>query len=520
MWIFSLFIMCATIITQMCSAQEPTLPLRGISFFSPRAQSTNAAREIAGVHPHQDKYDMDKTYGYCAFTTAYNQSVRPNRIAEALFGTDTLSISGSLVTNRNELDILADFFGLSTTFNSCVELIPRIQSALVIFDSYLGLDSVAKGLFLELHIPVGWTNWKMELRENVVNNGEEIPFPARYMNINALTAPITQFKDAFSGDVRFGQMQDPLKFGKIDNCGQSKGGIADVHFALGWNFILRENGHVGLSFRVAAPTGSRPKSEFFFEPIIGNGKHWEFGLGFNGRVVVWEKDGNQQLAFHAITHVMHLFKARQKRSFDLKNIGFFSRYMLAKLFDENGNYTGNLTPVINHTTLSCDVDIDIQADIVFMFGYTYNELVFDIGYNGWIRSKENICLKECVPKRRLGLKGIQNVITGGNELSNATQSNATILGNPFDQQGMLVDLNSPMFISTDDICEKSAASPRLVTHKVFTHIGYAWIEKPEIPFIGVGAEIEFEGINTRNTKKPERNTLAQWGIWFKTGVAF
>ncbi|MDP3889305.1 MAG: hypothetical protein Q8Q25_02045 [bacterium] len=505
----------ALTISGTCNAQ-----LHGISFFSPRSQSTNAARDISGIHPLRDLYDMHQKYGFFSITTTYTRSVRPDRIAEALFSTNVLTLSGSQITNRPEQDFLADYFGLSPSFISSVQLVPRIQNALFIFDGYLGLDEWYPGLYAEIQIPAGWTDWKMELREKVIQNGKETTFPANYMTTNALAAPIERFEDALSGTVTFGHMQDPLKFGKVISCySHSKNGLADVHGALGLNFLLRENGHVGLSLRAAAPTGSRPNGEFLFEPILGNGKHWELGIGFNGHVLVWEKDGEQEMAFHAQANFMHLFGACQRRSFDLKTNGSFSRYMLAKEF-KDGDYTGTLTPLINYTTLPCKVTVDFQADIALMFCYTYNEFIFDLGYNGWIRSKEKICIKDCIPLRTLGLKGIQNVIIPANQLSNATQSTATIFGDEFSEQNNVVDSNSPIFISTNDLDERSAASPRLVTHKLFTHFGYTWLEKNHTPFVGIGGEIEFEGINPHNTAKPERNTLAQWGVWFKSGVTF
>ncbi len=45
--------------------------------------------------------------------------------------------------------------------------------------------------------------------------------------------------------------------------------------------------------------------------------------------------------------------------------------MLVKEFDEDGNYTGKLAPLINKTTLDCKVRINLQVEIVFMFDYTY-----------------------------------------------------------------------------------------------------------------------------------------------------
>ena len=496
--------------------------INGISFFSPRPQNVNAAREIAGWHPHIHQFDAKKSYVVFALTSAYNQSVRPKRIVRALFNTETIRISGSQVANRGPNDILADLFGLSPAFASTVTLKPLIRSIVVDAALYIGLDSWVKGLYFRAHAPAAWTKWNLQLKEDIFNNGQATPFPSGYMAVGTVIAPVTAFKDAIKGDTSFGQVQG-LSFGKIDGA-QAKGGLADIHCALGWNFILRENGHAGLNIFFSAPTGSRPKSQFLFEPIIGHVKHWAFGLGFTGHVIVWEKDADQELGFFADVNIAHLFRAKQKRSFDLTSNGFGSRYLLLKEFDRTGAFTGTVTPAINKTTLNCTVRSDVMADIVLMFGYTLKGLVFDIGYNGWIRSKEKITLKESIEENRFGIKGIQNVIEPITNLpDNSTESTATFMGNDFADRKAVADELSPVFIATNDINVKSAASPLLITHKVFFHLGNAWHELDHhewVPFVGIGGEIEFEGINERNTAQPDKTTMGQWGIWLKGGFEY
>ncbi len=77
----------------------------------------------------------------------------------------------------------------------------------------------------------------------------------------------------------------------------SKKGVSDIQIALGWDFFLSEYGFAGLNIRCAAPAGNRSKSIFLFEPIVGNGHHWELGAGFAGRGLIWEKDANKSSHF-------------------------------------------------------------------------------------------------------------------------------------------------------------------------------------------------------------------------------
>ena len=497
------------------SAEE----LRGISIFSPRSQDINAARDIAGWHPYIHRYDATQNYSAFSLTPSYNQSLRPHNISLALFNSDTFSVSGSQSLGREDTnELLADYFGLSPAFDGNVFFKPLIRNLILDIAVYIGFDSWVRGLYVQLRGPAVRTQWSLKLTEDVLENGLNTPYPTGYMAENAVFAPYNSFEQAMRGTSSFGNVE-PLEFGKI--CGtQTLSGLAALETVLGYDFIRRERGHVGINFRASAPTGSRPKGKFFFEPRVGCGKHWQIGVGFTGHGRLWEKDGEQELCIYVDTNFTSMLKARQTRSFDFCLNGFFSRYILLKEFDENGAFSGTMFPAINVTTLECDVRVNIQADIVFMFGYTYNDFLFDIGYNGWIRSKEKICLREGIAPNRYGLKGVQyafDPLTG--QPLQTTESTATIY-----ETGIIIpDELSPVFISTDDINLKSAASPLLLTHKIFWHFSHSWYHWKDhhaVPFLGIGAEIEFEGINTRNAYQPDNTTMGQASVWLKGGVSF
>lgn len=508
--------------TSLYSSEE----LRGISIFSPRAQNDNAERDIAGWHPYIHRYDATKNYAAMSFTASYNQSLRPRNMSLALFNDDTLTITGSQVDGRAETsELLADYFGLSPTFSSVVYFKPLIQN--LIFDTalYIGFDSWVHGLYLQFRAPAVWTKWNIGLKETVLESGSETSFPAGYMGPTAVAAPYTSFTQAMNGMSTFGDVQ-PLQFGKLDGA-QKKGGLAAFEIVFGYDFINREMAHFGINARVSAPTGSRTKGIFFFEPRVGNGKLWQAGIGFTGHTRVWEKDGDQELGFYVDVNFTHQCKGHEIRSFDFKKTGtqiletgFFSRYILAKQFNQNDVFDNTIVPSINFTTLPCTVHVDIQMDAVLMFGYTYRDFTFDIGYGGWIRSREKISLRQCITPHLYGLKGVQFADNPLTQLpTNTTESTATI----FETQIIVPDANSPIFISTDDLNLRSAASPLLLTNKFFVHLEHSflyWKGHTAVPFLGMGAEIEFEGINTRNALQPDNTTMGQASVWFKGGFLY
>jgi hypothetical protein len=435
------------------------------------------------------------------------------------FNNDTYTVTGSQVPGRGDTqELLGDYFGLSPLYSGNEFFKPLIRN--LIFDGalYIGFDRWVHGLYMQLRAPLVWTQWNLKLSEAINADGVGTPYPTGYMGKTAVNPPYESYTQAMQGTQSFGQVEK-LQFGKIQGA-QSKSGVAALEWIFGYDFISRETAHFGMNFRVSAPTGSRTKGKFFFEPRVGNGKLWQVGVGFTSHVRIWEKFGDQELGFFVDVNLTRLCKGVQHRSFDFTNNGFFSRYLLLKEFDENEMFTGIMKPAINVTTLKCHVHNDIQVDAVLMFGYNYNDFIFDIGYNGWIRSREKVSIHECIPANKYGIKGVTyaaNPIT--QMLLNTTESTATI----FETGTILFDDPSPVFISTADLNPKSAASPLLLTHKFFVHFGHTFSytkKSPIDPFLGIGAEIEFEGINTRNAVQPDRTTMGQASIWFKGGISY
>lgn len=493
--------------------------LEGVSFFEPRSQSVSTSRQMVGWQPLIHKADMSNAYFSFAVMPVYSHSVRRERLAYALFGVTDLSISGSQVTGRSSTDIVADYFGLSPLFQSSVFLDPYIENVMGDIMGYLGLDSITPGLYFWFHMPIVYTKWHLRLREEINSVSINVPFAPGYMDVDAVAPGAASFTQAVRDGAIFGQVVEPIAFGRMD-IGRSKSHVSDLQLALGWDFVSNRCGHAGFALLLSAPTGSKTSADILFAPYVGNGRHWELGLGYSGKALLWEKDDEQLLYLHADMRFTHLFKAKQRRSFDLKANGFASRYMLVKEFTSSGQYTGRMVPLINRSTLDCYVRNDYQFDMAFMFGYQYNEFSFDIGYNAWIRARDKISFSSDIPSllgpTPIGIKGTTNVYTMGMP-NNTTQPTAII------SDSNNAPIEGPTFIRLCDINKASAESPRVFTHKLFTHLSFTlkkpcWIDAT--PFIGVGGEIEFEGINLRNIAHFARTTLSQWSLWLKAGFAF
>ncbi len=67
-------------------------------------------------------------------------------------------------------------------------------------------------------------------------------------------------------------------------------------------------------------------------------------------------------------------------------------------------------------------------------------------------------------------------------------------------------------ITCKDLDPTSAEQGTMMTHKVFGLLSYTWYQSCYEPFVGLGAEAEFDAHCD--------NALQQWGIWLKGGLAF
>jgi hypothetical protein len=417
----------------------------GRTFFSPRSQSENAARELVGWYWSINRYDVGDYYGSFSAAVEFTRTFQARHIARFFFGTDVLTFTGSRVPNRAPSDILADYFGLPTDFSSTVLVTPCAENALCDFDWYCGLDRWYSGLYIRAHAPLVYTRWAMNLEEcneyPGVNN-----YPAGYMASaliarDQMASSVTQ---AFTGAVKFGDYQR-LRYGKID-CAQSKVALSDIQVAFGWNMINSERYHFGINARTAIPTGNRPKGIYLFEPIVGNGKHWELGVGFTGHALTWYCEDEWMVGLYGDLNITHLFNADQRRSFDFLKHGSGSRYIL---LEEMGSpayqgfevgmdaaqyeYQGVILPAINQTTLDCKVNAAIQLDLVVMLTWQYARMNVDIGYNLWARTAERLGSRACFPDNRYAFKGDAQVygfvpVTNEPIALNATQSVLTMGG--------------------------------------------------------------------------------------------
>ena len=583
-----------------------------------RSPGANAVRRMIQSVGHLNKADMDKVYGTIAVTPEYTRSFNSSDLADCLFGACALKVQGSGVANRDENALLADYFYLPTDYQSTLRIDPVIQTFSVDMFGWIGLDEWVEGLYAWVQFPVTWSKWDLGFCESGITTGTESHVAGYFTpDVLARSELLNSASDFFKGSAPKDQSQsngsigtdrtvtfNGLKCGKIGCDDNSVTTVPEVRFALGWNFLLQDDYHMGLNIQASGPSGKKANHDFLFAVQNGNDGHWELGGAVDAHFILWRSDDeNSHFGFYLDANFTHLFNSCQERCFDLCEKPL-SRYMLAEKLIANTDvatdlvaggativttttathqFAGIFAPVANVTSTNLDVSVGVQADVVAMFNYTNGGWSWDLGYNFWYRSCEKFhteCSK--FEENTWALKGDSQVY-GFNRGANgttavvnslplsATQKDATIthglnagqtlpLTNPKVDNPQLAfaavsgfPLNSlrttavqeqvntsitPVFIQKSDI---NFARNSGLSNKVFTHVGYNWINREDvIPYVGVGFEAEFgsghgsdcndcesECGKTCDTGCDEslngncvRCSLSQWGIWIRGGVSF
>lgn len=441
--LFSLVVLLGTTNGMLQAACSDDNGNRVVPFLQWRSQGRDMARKLYGTTSYAVyQGDMDATYGTFNVTLQYDQSFRNNRIADCLFGASLINDAADTAANNcsnscgnktliisglesadvdTPADWVAENFYLPRDFRSAITFSPKVQDVVVDFNLFVGLDRWVKGLYFRLYGPVVWNKASLNPCERVIEEGTagyEAGFfaPAAVAADGLFHEALNFFGGCVPAAVDTLTLQ-PLRFAKFsgcnlgsadNNCSNScsssnhKTGFAELRGEFGYNYI-QEKYRLLLNIQAAAPTGSRPNAEYLFPAQIGNGKHWELGVGLGGAWKMWgSEDGDKSFNFIVEADITHLFNAKQTRTFDLKGKPN-SRYMLAErmqptadlpagqqLVNGTFQFASEYAPVANLTTKNVKVSIGAQGDVVAMFNYTCRGFSWDLGYNFWGMSASDI----------------------------------------------------------------------------------------------------------------------------------
>jgi len=465
------------------------------------------------------------------------------------------------------------------------------------FDYYQDLEKILKGLYLTVALPV------VSVENNVdLSVGCQ---PATCGPCPTTTPPVTpdaalnqRVIDYFAGckDVSFdgkaavgGPSTSPtfvpnnqaannkqalLTKGRINGKHHSTG-VADIDVKLGYKFLNKENYFVALNLGVTFPTGNEPKGTYLFEPIHGNGQHWGLGFGLDSSFRVWESDhGDNSLKLALMFNYRYLFEGDECRTLginkvpttpatppacptscdddddDCANARSWGQYHL--LGDAKAvTVPHTLIPAANITTLNVDVTPGSQFDGILALSYNMGGFSFDLGYNLYLRSHEEVEVRGCetdcntscpttpsttscpttcdtgcpstFEEKRYG------VATRGFDTNRPpnTDANPTVIPTPLDSQlgnvsgafgastltasqGQDFDGCTTAFLKACDLNTCVAETPSQVSNKLFAGLGYIFKKWDNPLMLGLGGSYEWAN----------SAAISGWAVWAKIGVGF
>lgn len=448
---------------------------------------------LQNMHSSKAEDSFGATFQATGF---YNESLKSDDIGAYFFFKDKPNAS----LNRDTLRLIIPDHNpgiavpgqpLSSDSNTTVKLCPTIRTYGIMFSYLQDLEKILPGLYFNVRAPIVEVDTDTGL---IVagGNGETVKkfFGGTLDEIQA-TAP---------------EARQPLNNAKIIGR-QSAIGIADIDLRMGYAFLQREHGTLGLNVGLTIPTGNSPEGKNLLEAIYGNGGHWGFGLGIEGRYELWNNE-NATLGIHANSDYRQLFTNTERRTFGIKGIDLGQYRITAARVANSLTTQGN--PAANVLTLSTDVTPGVQLDNVVGFTYTYGGLTVDLGYNLYFRDTESLKLRDSWDDAQIANVYLTDPTTanpaGGRDVPFGTfPAPAPAAVN------LTANLATHKDLTTSAINFDSAVTPAQVTNKVLAGVGYIFKEWEYPIMLGFGGHYEI----------PTKNSAIQtWGFYFKSGIAF
>jgi hypothetical protein len=229
--------------------------------------------------------------------------------------------------------------------------------------------------------------------------------------------------------------------------------------------------------------------------------------------------------------VMHVFNAKIGRSFDLLNNGAGSKYLLLARFDRPADgaiFQNQIINAVNITTIGITSSFAAEVNFALVFDFHWSNWSLAIGYEGWYRSCEKICI-DCscpgsVDYNEYAVVGRQLQTTSLSQTVPLCQPLATIYSvlpqqNTPDTANGILDATYSINRIPSNIGEaldiQGQIARAVYTNKPFAQVQYTWLDSDYKPFLAISGGAE---IPTGNHSK--NSAVKFWNIGAQAGIAF
>lgn len=350
------------------------------------------------------------------------------------------------------------------------------------------------------------------------------------------------------GGYTFGKVQERNNnLFNFNLCGVWK--LADIPIMIGYDFYKSDVTHLGAYLKFVIPTGTKiDKSllKYVLNPIIGNGHHFELGIGLSGHANIWACDASS-FGLYADGYIDYMFGNNQIRSFDLPNQPM-SRYALIYPLVNNGSngYTiGNTISAVGDINLYEGNINATRGEFIFDAIWTCQNWEIGLGYAFTGQTAESMSCKSnenSFKNNSYALVGKALQETFGINVFGKDINTATILFSSYDGKLTYPVTNFFYLGSSDEaasmaIGENAAYSygetvgvldaafvlpnlesnggglmPSQVLNRIFGHVDYVWRDSVWQPEIGLLGSVGFV--------PSSKLTANYWDIGMRLGFVF
>lgn len=361
------------------------------------------------------------------------------------------------------------------------------------------------------------------------------------------------------GGYTFGMVQKRnFNLFNFNPCGKWQ--LADIPIMIGYDFCKSDASHLGAYLKFVIPTGTQINPcllQYVLNPVIGNGRHFEFGIGLSGHANLWVCD-NSSFGVYGDGYIDYMYGACQTRTFDLPNQPM-SRYALAYPLqgDANNEYSiGNTMQAIGDVNLYQGNVNATRGEFMLDFIWACHNWEVGLGYAFTGQTAEKMNCNSCISSPSTNAYALvgealqQSFGVGPISPANATDANGTIniaaynntmppaggslypqadffyLGSTDQAAKVSQGENAAYVYGADTALQDAAFSLSAndqagncsglmnaqVLNKIFGHIDYVWRDCAWQPEIGIVGSVGFVP-----SGKPTAN---YWDLGARIGFAF
>ncbi len=176
-------------------------------------------------------------------------------------------------------------------------------------------------------------------------------------------------------------------------------GFADIDCTFGYKIVSINRFSMHLGAGCTLPTGNKPRGEYLFQAVVGNGGHLGVGVDTDFQFDVWH-DHENDVKLYGSARYRYLFSAQQQRTLGLKGHKLGQYKLVADVQAPAG---APLIPAANLTTLAVDVLPGSVFDGCLGMKYAWRGVQLDAGYNYYFKNRETLTQRGSIEKNRYAI---------------------------------------------------------------------------------------------------------------------